>query len=342
MQVGQTKELIDEATFSSFSGRVVLKTGEGGNRHRVLRGPFRASTVYWPTLVNEEGELKPRMKTVTVPPTGSEFVKKLASVEEEVRRTMGENEPKSQFKTSHTFLYLIFDREDETDPPEVKVASYKYSVYKRLEEIQRELSTKDKSFLKYGLIFMYDVIVKKIVEDPNRPIYTTKYKVEVDIENNPMQGRVPADVLNLNTKDLNDLLAENDVFSEVFTPEEIEIIDACKIKLDEETKPNTEAEIIAKFHEFPINLQAKNPQTGMFHFPQNDRFISYLKNMELPLLGEGNGKALKEPEKEQPQKETEKEPIEDAEVVEEKVKEEVEEKPKKETEKEPKTKTKRW
>ena len=110
MQIGQTQDLIVKADMSKFSDRV--KINEGINTHRVLNGPFLARSVYWPTLVNDQGQMNQRMKSVIIPKMGSELLRSLSDNEKEFRRGLGETDPRSQFTPSNTYLYLIFNRDE--------------------------------------------------------------------------------------------------------------------------------------------------------------------------------------------------------------------------------------
>ena len=285
MQIGQTSDLVQNADMSRFTDRV--KINEGINTHRVLNGPFLMRSVYWPTFVNEQGQMVQRMRSVLIPKTGSELLKSLASTEKEFRTTMGEKDARSQFTPSNLYMYLIFNRDEITpkdELPKVRVAAYKQTVYNRLIEIQNERSTKDQNKLKNGLIFMYDIQVKKTIEDKARPRFTTKYTVDVDTENNKVQGAIPAELLDMSTEKMMKILEENKIWEAIFTKDELKAINESELDLATETKPNTEEEILHKLKENPIFLGAKDGNTGQFLFPQNEQFMIFLKSKELPIL----------------------------------------------------------
>lgn len=289
MLLGQTNELLEQASIQFSSERVTVKEGE--NIHRVLAGPFLEKKVFWPTLVTEEGKKVVRMRSVSIPKTGSPLLSTLAAIDKEVRLTLGENDPKSQFKPSSSYLYLIFNREDTE--PIVKIASYKFTIFKRLEEIQAELSSNDKNMLKNGLIFMYDVVLKKIIEDPKRPRYTTKYSADPDSENNKLMGSIPKELLNYSAAEIEKVLTENEIYPIIFTPEELKAIKDCDIDLEAQTKPMSEEEIRAKLIEFPICLNAKDSM-GRYYFPQEDKFMKALESAEISYLKEVDNQQVKE------------------------------------------------
>ena len=285
MKMGQTPDLVMNADMSKFSDRVTIK--EGANTHRVLNGPFLMRSVYWPTLVLDQGQYNQRMKSVLVPKTGSTFLRSLSDSEKEFKRLMGESDPRSQFTPSNTYMYLIFNRDEikaEDELPVVRVAAYKQTVYNRLEEIQSEKSTKDKTKLKNGLIFMYDVQIKKTVGDAARARYTTKYTVDVDSENNVVQGSIPIELYGMPVDKMMEVLTTNNIWKSIFTEQELAAIDACEIDLEMETNPNNEEEILHKLKDNPIFLGAKDGNSGQFLFPQNEQFMAFLKNKELPIL----------------------------------------------------------
>ena len=291
MLLGQTEDLKKEATLNQFSDQLELKVGV--NRHRVLRGPFLVRSVYWPTMVEEEGETRQKTKAVVVPTkTGSPFLKALADSEKEFRRMQGEADPRSNFSPSSKYLYLAFDKDDpeHNEKPEVKVASYKYTIYTRLEEIQSEESTKNAGHLKNGLIFMYDVLIKKTVGDPNKPMFTTRYTVDVDTENNVAQGKIPMDLLKMSAEELNKTLIDNKIYEQIFTPAEMEAIEKCNIDIPGMYTPQSDEEIIAKLMDSPIAIRAKNFSTGNFLFPQNDQFINFIQTKGLRILEDGETK----------------------------------------------------
>jgi len=318
MFLGQTEDLKKDATMNQFSDRVEIK--EGINKHRVLRGPFLVRTVYWPTLITEEGEVKQKTKSIVVPKTGSPLLKSLADAEKEFRRTMGESEPRSTFSPSSAYLYLIFNKDDPEhhEKPEVKLASYKNTIYTRLEEIQTEKSTKNPAMLKNGLIFMYDVLIKKTVGNPAQPIFTTRYTVDVDTENNVAQGQIPVEILKLSSEELLKTLEENGIFTDIFTPDELKAIEDCKIDIGSMYTPSSDEEVVMKLKEFPIFAQAKDFSKGTFLFPQMDQFMKFIEKKGLALIT-GEPKAKIEAPEDTPdeaQEDTQEAPVvKEAEVV---------------------------
>ena len=177
MDLGQPTYLKNDADKSRQIGKVRLEEGE--NVHRILFGPVKVQSVYWPTLVEDSdtGAMVPRNKLIRRPQQGTLF-DTLASLEKRVRTQMGEANPRSSFSPSNKWWYLVIDRNDPS--PTIQIAEYPYTVYKRLVELESQISTKNRENLRHGLIFQYDVIITKKV-DPTRPRFLgTSYEVDVD------------------------------------------------------------------------------------------------------------------------------------------------------------------
>lgn len=278
MKLGQTEELIKGAK-NRFSEQIKIETGD--NWIRILNGPYPLYTCYYPTQVEDEGELKTRMRVITVDKNSTPLLKLLESSEKEIRSTMGENKPKSQFTPKPTYLYLAFDRRDPE--PIVKVVALKWTAFQGLETAQAEVSTQDEAKLRNGLIFMYDISIRKIVTDPNRPARTTKYSIHVDTEGNKFTGKIPVQALKFSTDQIQEMMDKSKLWDYAFTPKELNTIKECKIDLINETTPMTDEEIRAKFIEEPIFLGAKDPD-NRYYFPQSDKFVKLITTNGLKLI----------------------------------------------------------
>jgi len=286
MFLGQTNKMVDEAQIKKFTDKVTINVGR--NQHRVLTGPFLQRVVYWPSLEQDSttGEMKQVAKMVNVPKEGSQIFDALSSIEKEIRATMGEKEPRSKFKPNNQYLYLIFNREEEE--PIVRAASYKWTIFNRLDQIQKQISSKDKNMLAHGLIFMYDIIITKTVGDPNRAQYTTKYSVDPDVESNPFLGSVPVEFLKYSEAQIMETLSEEaqegkTYLEMIFTPEELKAIEECDIDLTKEINPLSDDKILAKITESPIYFGAKD-QNGHYMFPQEEHFMKAMKSMDIKLI----------------------------------------------------------
>jgi len=293
MDLGQPKYLKDKAEKSAFSSRVRLQEGE--NIHRILFGPLKVQTIYWPTLEedSETGTLVPRNKMVRRPEQGCIF-DNLASLEKRIRAQQGEDKPRSSFAPSNRWWYAVIDKTD--DEHEIKIAEYPFTVYQRLIELESQKSTKNTKNLRHGLVFMYDVIITKKV-DPGRPKYLgTSYEVDVDPENE-FSGKIPGYWLGQSTGELNE--EENFDLSNFFNEEELQMIQDSTIDLEKEATPDNPDDILAKLKEYPIHISATQPD-GSYRFPEREKFMEQLTEFGLTYLGEGGAQPQLEaaPEKE--------------------------------------------
>ena len=276
MEFGQPAYLKEQAEKSKQIGKVRLDEGE--NVHRILFGPVKVQSVYWPTLVEDPdtGTMIPRNKLIRRPAQGTVF-DTLASLEKRVRAQMGESNPRSSLSPSNKWWYLVIDRNDPT--ASIQIAEYPYTVFKRLVELESQISTKNRDNLRHGLIFQYDVIITKKV-DPTKPKFLgTSYEVDVDPEN-AYTGKVPAKLLGAKTEDLK--AAGFDPQS-CFSEEDWDMVESCDINLEEAAKPDTPESVIEKLKQFPLNLGATGPD-GSFRFPSKEKFMDQLQTMGLNYL----------------------------------------------------------
>jgi len=276
MELGQPDDLKKAA---SFSGITNLKITEGENIHRVLFGPVKVDSIYYPTLITdrETGELKQIAKVIKRPPAGC-TLDALASFEKRVRTAKGEKDPKSSLSPTSRWLYLVFHKNGE-NPLEIQVAQYPWTIFKGLKENEESRSTNDNTKLRHGLIFMYNVIITKTV-DPNKPRrFGTSYKVEVDPENK-YTGKVPASYLG---KTVSQLSSKGFKLSNFFSDEEWEAIDNSKVDLRAFGIPNSEEEINAMLTEFPLFLGAKD-ENDNYKFTRLEEFAQQMDSLNIEYL----------------------------------------------------------
>jgi len=101
-----------------------------------------------------------------------------------------------------------------------------------------------------------------------------------------------------------------DIYSKVFTPEEIELIDAYELEMDSLVSPiKSNDEIIKIFNDFPINLEATDAN-GVPVFKYKDELYEEVTKLGHRLLAE------KSPEKSLPEHSTAEEVFEESPVVE--------------------------
>ena len=285
INIGSSADMQREAR-GDFTDRVKLV--EGPNIHRILFGPVRQKTVWYPTLVeDEDGSMKQSMRAFKPPETGSPL-DALASLEKRVRRNKGEEKPKSSLDPRNRWLYLVINLESE-EYPKVEIAEYPWSVFDALVSLEKAEHPKDKTKLRHGLLFMFDVIITKKVNPKLPPQFGTKYEVEPDPDN-PFTGKIPKSYWGKTASEL----AEHGIDLEDFFPEEMwQAIQEAEIDLQAEAAPDSIEDIKAKLEEFPIFLGATD-DAGNYRFPAISELADQAEKLGIAhFLGEGDAERPK-------------------------------------------------
>lgn len=279
MEFGQPDELKDKVI---GGGLRRIRVEKGTNVHRILFGPVKMSTVYYPTLVEDpdEGGFKQALK-VLKPELGASPFAPIASLDKRIRKKQGEDIKKSSLDPTQSWLYLVLDKKAE-NYPKVAVAEYKFSVFDALINLEKEPSIKDPNKLMHGLIFMWDAIIKKTVKSGMSKQFGTRYDVSVDPDNK-YSGKVPIQYLGMSTADLTERMEKIGGMQVFFTEEEWEAIEKSDLVLEDEGRHDTPEEMLDKITEFPIFLGATNPD-GSYRFPTIDKFKKQLEDLGLQYL----------------------------------------------------------
>lgn len=278
VKMGQPSRLKNEAK-SGRSDFFDIQLGE--NRVRILYGPIKSSTIYWPTQVIEEGEKKTRKKSIVRPPEGC-VLDSIATAEKKLRISMGE-EGSTSLKPSTKYYYLVLD--EGKPEPKVEIARFPYSVYKRIEELEEQLDNEVPTNLAYGLCFMFTWVIKKTVDNALGKMKGTKYTVDPDVKSvSKFAGKIPAASLGMEWDELVELFTMKKI-EKLFTPEQFSAWQDCEIDIEEEMKPHTADAIMDKLIEFPIDLNAKDNDKYIFAMPE--KLAEVLLEMEIPLLAGG-------------------------------------------------------
>jgi len=276
MELGQPQRLLDKVQGDNFE-RTRLEEGE--NNHRILFGPVKVAQIYYPSLVKdpETQELKQKMKVITRPDSGSPL-DSLASLDERIRRTRGEERPRSSLRPSSKWLYLVIDKNSK-EYPKVTIAEYPFTVYDQITKLEQSVSNKNPDKLRYGLIFMWDAIITKTVDKSKPKQYGTSYNVEVDPEN-PYAGKIPRGYLGRTSAEL----AKHGVnVEQFFTEEELKAIKDSDFDLEKIAAPDTWDQMLEKLNKFPIYLGASD-RGGHPRFPQLEEFVTQAQESNIPFL----------------------------------------------------------
>ncbi len=284
INMGQPQRLKNQA--ERGSDRVKLKEGE--NVHRILFGPVVVHTVFWPSLQrSEDGEIKSVTKSAKVPDRGSIF-EGIAALDRKIQRATGSERPKSQLDKSTKYNYLVIDIDKE--PMRVSIAQYPKSVKDRLVEIEEKRDTENPTNLRYGLIWMYNVLITKDVDPNQQKQFGTDYSVEPDPKN-PWLGQVPSDWLKTSFGKL--VEGKYIDLEEVFSKDMYQALEDADIDLEGEGVPDSEEVIVERLQAFPIDLDGKSFGDKPA-FIRPDLLAAELTTLEIPFLpaGEGGGQAL--------------------------------------------------
>lgn len=271
MKIGQNKENIQKA---SGTKGLWLKLKDGENLHRVLYGPLPMNTVFWPTVVEQDGKRKQTVRSARVPDSGSIF-HQLAAIDRRAQRAQGADDPTSVFDAKTTYNYLVIDKEGAGT---LQIAQYPKKVKDQLVEIQAKRDRQSPDKLRYGLIWMFDCIITKAIDNDKGRRYGTDYTVEVD--NSPVSGQVPAEWLDL---DFDELVKSGNVKPEqFFKKSELKEMEAFDIDVEEATRPHTEAEILDMLSRNPVDLLGK--KFGDPAFLDASVIMEELKLLKLPFV----------------------------------------------------------
>lgn len=282
LNVGQTKEYIDEAT--GFNGQIPRIKLEDGPKNliRIITGPKKTRTVFWRTKYKdpETGEIKPSTKAVLVNPDS--VLDKLATVEYRIRTELGETEPRCVFKPVERYAYTAFNYNEIERV--VKALDTPKRVSEQLINLQRKL-TKDSLHLLHGLIFMFPVVVDKQIDPKKRREQGVSYRVDPDLESplyKRFTGKVPASWLRLSVPEINEKFV--DKWNTIFEEDEIQAIESCPFDIfGEEFRSMTDDEVLTKFLKFPIDLDAVDVY-GRKYFTNPEVFMEKLKEYEIKFL----------------------------------------------------------
>ena len=277
IKMGQPQRLKNQAERGSDR----IKLGEGENVHRVLFGPVVVHTVFWPSQQRDDatGEIKTVTKSAKVADRGSIF-DGIAALDRKIQRATGVDKPRSQLDKNTKFNYLVIDVDKE--PLKVGIAQYPKGVKDALVELEEKRDTDDATKLRYGLIWMYNVIITKDVDPNKERRYGTDYAVEPDPKN-PWLGQVPADWLKADF----DTIVEGGYIDlkEVFSEEMMAALEEAEIDLEAEGVPDSEEVIMERLQAFPIDLNATRFDKPAFARP--DLMAAELRELELPFLNPG-------------------------------------------------------
>jgi len=266
--VGTSKKLFDKAKTADFAE--IGKLGNGVNHHRIITGPAKNEVIWFPVVVEKEGKLVQSVRTINRPPEGTRLDAIVKLDEDLTRRAMREQggfseeeikKYRSCLRPQTSYRFLVFNRTEDSDGiPKVRPYDYPWTVKDDIETLQNTKSTKHPGTLEYGLAFMYDLYINRVLDEKIKNIkYKTDYNVQVVQETTPLfrsqgQMRIPIAWLDYDPESGQPCPWN---FADYFTEQELEAILAYDKDLAMLTKPDTAENIEEKLHKTPIFLQAK-------------------------------------------------------------------------------------
>jgi len=252
----------------------------GEYRHRCLYGPKRRETVVYPTWRKnlETNEMMPSWNTVILPPSTSGFrslFDSFSAIDKTIQSKKGldRSSISSPFNRTKRFIYIVLSRDIEVESG-IWIGPWEYTttVSKEIMKIQEEISTKDKTKLRFGPYWTYDIVINKYLDDElyrrtKSKQRSTRYSVSVDPESMNLAGKVPADIIDDPSFAENNPELVQDLYKACFTPDELEIISSYEHSLEDFVRPvTTNEEIMGILEKFPINLDATRETEPIFKF----------------------------------------------------------------------------
>jgi hypothetical protein len=265
-KMGTSAQQFEDANKAAFAE--IGKLRDGVSTHRIVVGPARVETIWYPTLVEKEGKLVQSMRTI-VRPEGGTVLDPIVKFDEELTRKVMRQEGasedevkkyKSALRPQIVYRFLVFDRDlDNQGKPTLRPFDYPFTVKDELEDLQTTPNKKHPGFLEYGMCFMFDVYIEK-AKDPTKPgIFGTSYSVKPVTDTLPIVTKKLSIPISWTTwREGQGECPWN--WSDFFTDDELQAINDYDSDLLKLSKPNTDTEIEEKLIKSPIYLH------GVFTF----------------------------------------------------------------------------
>ena len=294
MKVGATSE---ETTREESSGyqEVGRFSDEAKYLHRALSGPKRKESIIYPTLRRDydTGEVKEGFNSIVLVPQERTIIDKLAAVDRKIQEANGVEyrDTRSQFSRTLRYVWIVISRDlYEEGKPWIGPWEYPSRISKELTKFQRAKSTRDESKLGYGPYYTFDVVIEKYLDkDAMRKTggnkqYSTRYSIEVDPSCMPMAGKLPVELVENPSYAAEHMDQVMQLYSKVFTPEELTAINNYEESLDDLILPTrTDEEILEILKEYPVNFNATD-LSGNPAFKHCDELFEEIENMGIRIL----------------------------------------------------------
>jgi len=295
---------------NSISMEIIrIKENDKPYRHKIIDGPKQVHTVFYPTVGDDGKTVKMAIpvpdpwKNVFAPLANADVAIKKSAIYKRSGQTQeamdAAKKVKSEFSTSSTYHCLILDKMDEV--PVVKHAEYKYSVYRKILELEKspavdDRGNKDEAYLRYGLLFMIWLEIMRGRKGESKvEQYDTEYTVKV-LEKflGNWENKIPSYLLRASQAVNEDgtitlstgtkSLKMDVVKYGMLTEEEFQAILNFPSNLEELVVPFTHEQTLEKLQAYPIKLDATD-EKGNFLLPEWQEIKEQLesKGFDLPL-----------------------------------------------------------
>lgn len=235
-------------------------------RARILQGVQDKYCYWWPTVVEDQnsGVVKNTWRNAYVDGNAKTPLDHLADLDRAFKQKLTEasggnpTEVRSMFDKEMTYDYAAIIRGSSTGKADsIQILKTNWSVMNRINQIQHMLSGVSKDYLEYGLIYMYDIIIRKSTNPKNgRNQYTVDPEIQTCAHT---AGKVHIAYIDQDRNPLDP--------NQYLSAEDQQLVAACNWDLDTIEQPIPVAQLMDRLRQYPINLAARqrnNPSRFLF------------------------------------------------------------------------------
>lgn len=283
MQIGQ-RNVPDERRWQK---RVRPKEFPIGKPHvlRIVNGPVHRWLHLWPTQSEDQATnvMKNTWRSAYVQHDVTTVLDELAKVDIALKqkhlkaRGADTKDASSMLEKMDRYDYAVIPRVPG-EPPSLQVFEANWTIYSQIKDKAKKADAVDPRMLMYGLCYMYDIVVTKVINERSGQ---NNYTVEV-APNCPTAGKIPIQHLDTEKYPIENM-------AQYFSAQDLELINGADWDLDALDQPVSEEELIKILVEYPIDLGRRdkiNPSTFIFFNAREDfqALQSFSTTAGLPIL----------------------------------------------------------
>jgi hypothetical protein len=315
-KISTSKAAFDKAKGGGFPEIGKLK--DGTTTFRIIAGPHPIETIWYPTVIEKDGQMVQSMRTISRPPEGTildEVVKLDEALGKRELQQAGASKDdiqkyRSALRPNRAFRFLVFDRDQDNEgTPKVRPYDFPYTVKEQLELLQNTINKKSPAYLENGLVFMFDVYISRTIESGKKAAYGTTYTTTVVLDTTPAmkQKKIPADWREWTPESGKPCPWD---YTDYFTEAELQAIAEYDSDLESISKTDTPEQVVEKLQKNPIYLEAQfmygekkgSPMFAIFKNEEHRQALLEMSSDRIPLLTQGDVPAV-EAVSEEPTKE---------------------------------------